>query len=430
MISRSLLLDHSMRFSNALYYTQLNGIKIDIDLCTKFGVELSQEIEKTKKEMKECAQHEIEVMEYEAWANELSKYKKKDTKLSKPKPEFNFSSPSQLGELLYERLKLPGKKTRPSPKTGVSNWRTDKAYLEEISTYHALPKKISYLNRLSIYYNTFIEGMLSRADGDRIYPSFNINGTATYRISHQNPNMGNIPARDPQWSKIRNIFLPDDGKVFFKSDYSQLEIVIAAHYSQDKNLLRVVNDGVSMHDITAEGVGIPRVQAKTLNFALQYGAGVSKVMLILDCSKKEAQLAFNKYWETYRGYKELVDWCHKQVDEGNDIISICGDIYRFEKKKRVGWDKDYRRATSCLIQGTGGRLMNTAFTNAHEELLKKEIGHGAWTVHDEGIGQAKEQYAKEGLDILEKYMVNIGKEVGLSVPLKVEGETGLKCWKK
>ena len=143
-------------------------------------------------------------------------------------------------------------------------------------------------------------------------------------------------------------------------------MTLAAHFSQDRNLLRVVNEGISLHDLTAEGVGIDRHRAKTLNFAIQYGAGIKKVQTILGCSEAEATGALKKYWETYPGLKALVDKCHKCVDRGIPIVNPFGrqrhlDASHLDDKWEIGALK--RQAFNSLIQGTGADITHFAFVH-------------------------------------------------------------------
>ncbi len=339
-------------------------------------------------------------------------------------PSFNFSSPTQLGKLLYESLELPPQYT---PK---GNWCTNGDALEAIEHLHPIPKILTNLSRYNTYYSTFIKGIAERAINGRIYPTFNVNGTRTGRISHENPNMGNMPSRDPYWNKIRGIFIPDDGECVAKADYRQLEIVVAAHYSQDKNLLRIVNEGISQHDVTAEGLKIPRDLAKTLNFAMQYLCGVKKIALLLRCSMKEAQYIYDKYWETYAGQKKLIDICINKVQNGEYIESIFGRRRHFVKQKRPSWDKSLKQGYNALIQGTGGDLTNMAFYNTNLKLKEMKIGRTSHSIHDEIVCFPRTQFAKETEAVLCEEMVKVGVAMGLTVPLSVESETGLERWKK
>lgn len=419
------LLDHTMRLSKALLETELKGIRIDTAYANQLNAELTVALDNLYKEMNELVAFNIDSVETELWLKEINKRKSAKGKSNVNKPSFNWGSTDHLRRLLFDSLRIQSaKKTRK----GAASTRAGD--LEESMGQHPIIEKIVQANKLRMYKGTFVEGVLERAIDGRIYPEFKEIGTTTGRISHVNPNMGNIPAKDPEWSKIRGIFLPDEDEVICKADYSQIEICIAAHYSQDKNLLKIVNEGISQHDITAQGVGIERSRAKTLNFALAYGAGVYKVKDILDCSEREAQLALDKYWETYPGLARLIKECHKKVDDGVPIISLFGRKRRFETRRRKPWDKDYRRAFNALIQGTGSDLTSHSFYTTVDIIKKNEFGRSGFTCHDEIDVFIKTQYSDSVCDIMSKVMVDAGKVFNLTVPLAVVTEGGLTKWAK
>jgi DNA polymerase-1 len=239
-----------------------------------------------------------------------------------------------------------------------------------------------------------------------------------------------MPSRG-DWTKIRGIFIPDTGNKFITCDYSQLEVTIAAHFSQDKNLLKIVFEGASQHDITAEGLGVERSLAKSINFAMQYGAGVDKIRSILQCTKKEAELALNKYWETYSGLKKLIDACHKKVDLGEPIINPFGRVRHFDKvDNRPKWDKAYRQAFNSLIQGTGADICHTAYYRLNKELSRLNIGRTVFEVHDEIVISAKDGHYEQATELLKTNMVSVGNDIKLTVPLSVEASEPLDRWEK
>ncbi len=427
------IVQHQRRLAMALLDTEINGIKVDLDLCVNLGIELKNEIEVLTTQAQKDAAPEILLIELDQWAKEVSKFKTYAKRQTIPKPEFNWGSSQQLGGLLYEKLKLPGKKGKVT-KTGKQNWVTDREALEEIEHLHPVVAKIVEITRLNTYSSTFINGILERAEGDRIYPEFKVNGTDTGRISHTNPNMGNMPARHPKWNRIRNMFLPDEGETIAKADYSQLEVCIAAHYSMDRNLLRIVLEGASQHDITAQGLGISRDTAKPVNFGMQYGATEMAISRVLNCSQAEAKHAINKYWETYTGMRKYLDQVlYPKLERGQDIVSLFGRRRRFFGYRNAKpWVKAsmQRKAWSFEVQGTGGDLMNMSFYKTSEDMKARKWGRGGWTVHDEGIIFPKKEHDEEAYQLLCHHMVNVGKEMNLNVPLRTEGESNLSRWKK
>lgn len=336
---------------------------------------------------------------------------------------FNWNSHRQVGKLLYEQLGLPVRRTKKG------GYATDAATLEKLAGKHPVTGLYSQRNSYSNYLSNFIDGVIERQIDGRIYPEFNVSGTVTRRLSHSNPNLGNQPSRG-EWRKIREIYRPDPGYHFAKADYSQLEICIAAHYSGDKSLLKIVYEGASQHDITAEGVGIPRDKAKTLNFAILYGCTVYKVMEILGCSEKAAEEALAKYWETYSGLKVFIDWAQSQVAAQRPLTNMFGGQRAFPRATGWALERQLRQAFNFFTQSTGGELTNAAYYWTDEILREKGIGHCVLSVHDEILLSAKEAHCEEALHVLEWVMVEVGRQIKLRVPLSVEGEFGLDRWQK
>lgn len=415
------LVEHVHRLAKALFDTEINGIKLDLPYIVNLGSKLKEQINLAIPEMQSLVKEDIELLELRYWEKELDKRKTDKGKSKVQKPTFSFDSSTQLRDLLYNRLKLP---TQFNEKTKAIS--TDDKSLSVLHDLHPLIVKLRKYRELNKLYGTYIEGLLERAKDDRIFPSFNINGTNTGRISHSNPNMGNIPADND----IRGMFLADSGHVIISADYGQLEVCLAAHFSQDKNLLKIVLEDISQHDITANELKIPRDAAKTLNFAMQYRCSHYKVSKMLSISEEEAKLIWNKYWETYKGLKRLMDQCDKQVNLGVPIESPFGRLRHFEKVRRQPWDKAYRQAYNALIQGTGGDLTNRAYYLIHEHLKQSNSGYGMFTVHDEILIASKTTHIDESKELLEAYMKQVGKEINLTVPLKVKVSQGAERWMK
>jgi DNA polymerase I len=405
-----LLRSNVENLASVLLRTELEGLRVDVPYLTERGVELKEKLDRAVPTMRASASDEIEMSELAQWSKLLARYKTDKRKAEVDKPEFNFSSSAQLQDLLYNRLNLPkqlNKKRLPT---------ADYDSLQKIRHLHPIVDMIQDYREHDKVYGSFIEGTLTHIKNGRIYPTFNVNGTDTGRISHSKPNLGQLPAS----GGIRGIYTPDPGEVWVAADYGQLEVCIAAHITQDKNLLRIINEGISQHDITAEGLGIKRNLAKTLNFGLQYGATHIKVAKILGVSEKEGLNAYNKYWELYSGQKAMVEWCKKQVDEGNPIKTLYGRQRHFEKKERQPWDKAYRQAWNFLVQGTGADMTSEALVVADSLLRLPNIGRGLFTVHDEVLAAAKREQAESAAQCVKMSMLNVGKRLELSVPLKVE----------
>jgi len=419
--SQAFLVEHVHLLARSLLATEIGGIAVDLDYLVKRGQELQEKILTLKPAMRKAACGQVECAEVAAWREKLDAYKTERGRKNCKRPEFSFDSPKQLADLLYRRLRLP---VQTDPKT--RNVSTGDLALESLEKAHPLiPLLREYRGHQKVY-GSYIEGTLERLVEGRVYPEFRVNGTKTGRISHVNPNMGQLPRE----GGIRGIYIPDPGCVFITADYSQLEVVLAAHFSRDEQLLRVVNEGASLHDITAAALQIERHTAKTINFAIQYGAGVSKIRDILGCDQAAAERALAKYWDTYAGLKRLVDDCHRCVEEGRPITNPFGRSRHFPAAFKDKWEKERakRQSFNALIQGTGGDLTSRAFYLADDRLRGLGIGKSLFTVHDEVIIQAKKAHWEKAQEILVSAMESVGREIELTVPLKAQPSGPTERW--
>lgn len=413
------LIDHVHALQNSLLQTEIAGIAIDRDYLMQKGIELKTRIEALLPLMRASVEADIDSIECDIWVTEINKRKSLAGRARVQRPSFSFDSAKQLQTLLYDKLKLPVQKNEKTKNVSV-----DYDSLEKLKDHHPLVAMIQEYREAQKIYGTYIEGTLERMVEGRIYPSFNVAGTATGRISHSNPNMGNIP-RD---GGIRGMFIPDPGYVFVSADFSQLEVGLSAHFTRDENLLRIVNEGASQHDITAASLGITRNIAKNVNFACQYGAGAFKLARMLGVSNEQGEKALKKYWETYSGQKRIMDECAARVDRGEPIVSPFGRRRRFEVRQRKSWDSAYRQAWNALVQGTGSDCTSRAFYLADNELRTRGIGRSLFTVHDEIVIQAKAEHAEEAEKILIDTMEQVGVELGLTVALKAQGSGPMLRW--
>ena len=413
------LIEHVHTLQRSLLETEISGIAVDLDYLLKKGVELRTKIEVLLPKMRQSVADEIGVIECEEWVREIDKRKTPAGRSRVSRPSFSFDSSKQLQELLYRQLGLPEQKNEKT-KNVTCDWDA----LEKLKDEHPLVAMIQDYREAQKIYGTYIEGTLERMVDGRIYPSFNVAGTATGRISHSNPNMANLPRS----GGIRGMFVPDRGHVFISADFSQLEVCLSAHFTRDKNLLRIVTEGVSQHDITASSLGIERSLAKTVNFGMQYGCSHFKVAKVLGVSNEKGKEAYDKYWETYSGQKAVMDECAARVDRGEPIISPFDRRRRFEVRQRKSWDSAYRQAWNALVQGTGSDCTSRAFYLADGRLRNRQIGRALFTVHDEIIVQAKIEHAEEAQKLLLETMSAVGEEIGLTVKLKAEGSGPMPRW--
>lgn len=426
------LIKHTHALAYELFRTECEGIAVDLEFLTNLAVELKPEILKFQIAMRESVDAHCTAIELDLWSKQISKaYTPRGTKWQTlPKPQFNFSSHAQVGTLLYDKLRLPEQRKKDKK---TKEWRrtTDDEALAVIEPLHPICGMLRQYSEYQKVYTAFVEGTLERERGGRIYPSFHVNGTVTGRISSSDPNLQQMPAKG-DWAKVRGIYIPDPGQRFITCDYSQLEVVIAAHFSQDKNLLSIVYDGASKHDITANSLGIPRQIAKTLNFAMQYQCSPIKVAQILGCGKSEATHIWNKYWETYAGEKRVIDECKSAVDSGRAICNPFGRQRHFNCDGQQQWQRAaaYRQAYSSLIQGTGADCTHYSFYTVAQQLRQRGIGKALFEVHDELVISANENACTEAKELLQLTMVNAGKVANLKVPLSVECSEPLVRWAK
>lgn len=420
------LVEHVHSLALGLYKTELEGVNLDLPYIDKVGPTVLAEIDAAEKALRPAVEPECLTWELNTWKDELAKRKTEKGKSAVKKPVFNFGSSTQLKWLLFEELKLPVLK-----KTKTKQPSTDFDALELIKEEHPVVGIIQEFRHKSNIYNTFVKGILDRQVDGKIYPEFNINGTTTGRISSSNPNLQNQPKDGP----YRGFFIPTPGHVFVGADHSQLEVVVEANLTGDLNLKKVILENISKHDITNEGLGLnDRNLAKTLNFALQYGCGIGKVAKILDCSKADAQIAYNRYWEVYGGVKSLKEKVNKMIDAGVPIVSPFGrsrhlgpsqiykNIYDLERARRQGYN--------ALIQGTGADITHKAFYELNQIFRERGYGRMLWPIHDEILGECKPEYVEECLRLIKQYMEAVTQYLGWELPLVANTYGPLTRWSK
>lgn len=413
------LINHVHKLARALLDAEIVGIAVDIPYLTDLGVRTKSQIERIKPQMRALCELECQIWEYEEWTRELEKRTTEKGKAGVEKPKFSFDSSKQLTHLLYKALGLPSQNNERTKNVSV-----DDASLEKIKDKHPLISLIQQYRALQKVYGTYVEGTLERIESGRIYPSFKVNGTVTGRISHSNPNLGQLPAV----GGVRGIYIPDAGSRFISADYSSLEVVVEANLTEDKNLIKILQEGLSKHDITAQELQIDRTVAKTLNFAMQYHCSAYKVAKILGISKREAEYVWNKYWEVYSGPKTLKDLTDKEINEQGYIVNMVGRKRRFGIKPRMEWDGDYRAGYNFKIQGPGAEFTNLAFYTVADRLRENGHGRAVLSVHDEIIIQVKEAYIEEEEKALIDIMESVSNVFKLTYPLKAVSSGPMKRW--
>jgi DNA polymerase-1 len=306
--------------------------------------------------------------------------------------EFLVSSPKQLQRILFEKLELPaGKKT----KTGFS---TDESVLERLSTQHELPAKILAHRRLAKLKSTYVDALprLVNPETGRIHPSFHQTGAATGRLSCTEPNLQNIPIRTQEGVRIREAFVPSEGKVLASADYSQVELRILAHFSEDESLIDAFESGEDVHRRTAaEVAGIDpaevtsdqRARAKAINFGIIYGSTAFGIANQLGIPSSEAQATIDTYFDRYRGVRRFLDETVANAREAGFVTTLFQRrryLPDLNSRNRVLRQAAERVAVNSVIQGTAADLIKKAMIEVDETLAAEAPGARMIVqVHDE-----------------------------------------------
>ena len=345
---------------------------------------------------------------------------------------FNINSPKQLGEILFEKLKLSGgKKT----KTGYS---TAADVLEKLAPEHEIIRDILEYRQLTKLNSTYATGLAGyiREDG-RIHGTFNQTITATGRISSTDPNLQNIPVRTEMGSKIRDIFVPKEGYVFVDADYSQIELRVLASLSGDEKLIESYHSAADIHAATASQVfHVPleevtpelRRNAKAVNFGVVYGISAFGLSEDLSISRKEALDYINNYFKIYGGVKRFLDKQVADAKEKGYVKTMFGRIRPIPEIKSSNFmTRSFgdRVAMNSPIQGSAADIMKISMLKVDEALEKSGFdARIVLQIHDELLVEVKEDEAAKVSELVEKSM---REAVSLKVPLEVDAHIG-KTW--
>lgn len=343
--------------------------------------------------------------------------------------EFNINSPKQLGEILFGEMQLPGgKKT----KTGYS---TSASVLEKLEPDYPFVSKILEYRQLTKLKSTYADGLaVYIGEDNRIHGKFNQTITATGRISSTEPNLQNIPVRMPLGREIRKVFIPKEGCVFIDADYSQIELRILAHMSDDKNLIDAYIHSKDIHAATASLVfHVPleevtkeqRSNAKAVNFGIVYGISSFGLSNDLSISRKEAEQYIKDYFISYPGIKNYLDNSVKEAKEKGYSVTMFGrrrPIPELTSGNFMQRQFGERVAMNSPIQGSAADIMKIAMINVAKELKEKDLKSKiVLQVHDELLIEAYENEVEQVKDILKR---NMEQAAHLNVPLDVDVQVG------
>ena len=398
---------------------EATGIRIDIPYLRELGQELGQSLAQLEQQARAVAE-----------------------------VDFNLASPKQLGELLFETLKLDRKKSRKT-KTG---WSTDAAVLEKLEADHPVVPLLLEHRTLSKLRSTYIEALpsLVEAETGRVHTDFNQAVTATGRLSSSNPNLQNIPIRTEFSRRIRKAFLPQEGWQLISADYSQIELRILTHLSGEPVLVEAFNRGDDVHALTArlllekdEVTAEERRLGKTINFGVIYGMGAQRFARETGVGQAQAKEFLARYRQRYarvfaylelqerlalsQGYVETILGRRRPFHfdpgglgrwRGRDPLSIDLEVAR-----RAGMEgQQLRAAANAPIQGSSADIIKVAMVRLHRALITADLpARLLLQVHDELVLESAPEALETVLDLTRRTMQDA---VPLSVPLKVDTGIG------
>lgn len=376
---------------------QYEGIYVDKQELVSFGVKLKEDIEVIKQEIYKLAGE-----------------------------EFNINSTLQLGNILFEKLKLPVyKKTK-------KGYSTDVDILEKLKPEHPIIEKILEYRGFMKLNSTYIEGLIVYINEytHKIHSYFHQTITATGRISSTEPNLQNIPTRAEQGKQIKKAFKAQEGNIFIDADYSQIELRILAHISNDTNMREAFLNEEDIHKQVASKVfNVPleevtkeqRTAAKAVNFGIVYGISGFGLAEQLGISRKKAEQYIEQYLEKYKGVKEFMDRIVEKAKEQGYVETLFHRrryIPELSSNNYMVRQFGARAAMNTPIQGTAADIMKIAMIEVNKKLEEEKLNAKLiLQIHDELLIECKIEEKEEVKKILKESMENA---VKLSIPLEVE----------
>ncbi|MEI3369092.1 MAG: DNA polymerase I [Clostridium sp.] len=344
--------------------------------------------------------------------------------------EFNISSPKQLGKILFEKLDLPViKKT----KTGYS---TNADVLEKIKDKHPVIEKIIYYRQITKLNSTYVEGLKNVIDVDgRIHSSFNQTVTTTGRLSSTEPNLQNIPVKYEMGREIRKVFIPKEkGDILLSCDYSQIELRVLAHMSDDANMIDAFKHHSDIHTKTASEVfkvpveevtSLMRSRAKAVNFGIVYGISDFSLSQDLKITRKEAAEYMSIYFDRYPKIKDFLQGAIDSAKEDGYVLTLLNRrrfIPEIKSSNKIVISLGERLAMNAPIQGSAADIIKLAMVKVYERLKKEGLASEIiLQVHDELILNVKPNELEKVKTLVIEEMENVFK---LSVPLDVDVNLG------
>jgi DNA polymerase-1 len=384
-----------------LFQMERDGIKIEPEVLRNFGAELMKRQQELETEIYSLADH-----------------------------AFNISSPKQLGAVLFDKLGLQ------APKKNKTGYSTDAEVLETLIDQHPIiPKILEYRQNLKLQ-TTYIDSLITLINprSGRVHTSFNQAVTTTGRLSSTEPNLQNIPVRSEDGRMIRRAFIPEEGCFLLAADYSQIELRIMAHFSQDPAFKEAFLKGDDIHRFTAAAVhGIPleqvtktmRNQAKAVNFGIIYGISGFGLAKNIGVTRKEADAFIEAYFKQYPGVKEYVTQLIDEARKSGEAHTLMGRIRKLpDLGSRNFTLRSFaeRMARNTPIQGTAADIIKLAMVKVARRLqMKPELGKLLLQVHDELVFEVPKPQWPELMALVKEEMEQA---VQLSVPLVVDFKIG------
>ena len=395
---KSIYLDIELPLLSVLLNIERNGVLVDVVMLEKQSKQLAERMK------------ELEQQAYDE-AGET----------------FNLASPKQLGSILFEKLKIP---TRKKTKTG--QYSTAEDVLQELAIDYALPKIILEHRSVSKLKSTYTDKLPLQVNEKtgRVHTSYNQTVAATGRLSSTDPNLQNIPIRSEEGRRIRQAFIAPEGYKMLAADYSQVELRIMAHLSEDENLLKAFAEGIDVHRATAAevfGVALDAVEseqrraAKAINFGLIYGMSAFGLAKQLNIGRYEAQDYINAYFARYPGVKTYMDKTRELAHDRGYVETVFGRrLYLPEINARNGQRRQYaeRTAINAPMQGTAADIIKRAMIAVDRALSASKLdAKVVMQVHDELVLEVLEKDVEAVADLLR---VEMEQAATLKVPLVVD----------
>ncbi len=346
--------------------------------------------------------------------------------------DFNIGSPKQLGEILFEKMSLPGGR-----KTKTAAWSTDAAALEELAAEgHDLPRKVLEWRLLAKLRSTYTDALPAyiHAETGRVHTRYMLASTTTGRLASHEPNLQNIPVRTKEGRSIRKAFVAEKGKTLISADYSQIELRVLAHMADTPTLRQAFADGLDIHAMTAsEMFGVPiegmdpavRRRAKAINFGIIYGISAVGLGAQLGIPRGEAAAYINTYFERFPGIKDYMEAMKAEVKRSGFVTTLFGRKVHYPEinTKNPSLRGNYERAAiNAPIQGSAADIIRRAMIRMDEALLDAGLSaRMLLQVHDELIFEAPEDEAEKTMEVAQEIMEHAPEPaLRLRVPLKVD----------